>query len=397
MDASGSERAGRDAGAARPAHAGAAEPRLRHVDALRAIAALLVLWLHVAEAYVPLDPAGRHGGHGLYAFAHFFDVGRVGVVLFFLISGFVVPFSLRGDGPAPVARFAIKRFFRIYPAYWLSVPLGVLTGFWLWDRPFALRDFLLNLTLLQDVFGAQPAQGLYWTLLVELVFYALCAVLFLTRSLDAPRRVCALAIALGALHSLAMLMRWLGTPLLSTVAAFWLLNLSIMLCGTLYRRCVVEGEAARDPLLRAGVYGLFAYYLAVFPLCTVLAVGIERNAAVCYALGTALFVAGISGVRIASRLTDWLGRISYSIYLFHPVVFLALLAWLQRQPADSAWRTQPLYVYLLANAALTVALASLVYRFVEKPGMALGRRCAGRWVRRRLGAGADAVARPLAP
>jgi peptidoglycan/LPS O-acetylase OafA/YrhL len=359
------------------------ERRLRHIDALRAIAALLVLWLHVAETFVVLDPSGRSGGRWLYDIVRSIDVGRVGVVTFFLISGFVVPFSLRSDRSAPVAEFVIKRFFRIYPAYWLSVPLGVLSGFWLWGRAFGGRDFLLNLTLLQDLFGAQSAEGLYWTLLVELVFYALCIVLFLARSLDSMRRVCMLAIALGVVFSLAMLMQWQGRPLMSTPAAFWPLNLSIMFCGTLYRRCVVEGGAAQDPLLRAGVAGLFAFYLMVFPFCAVLVAGFERNAAIAYALGVLLFVVGVSVVRIATRLTDWLGRISYSIYLFHPVVFMSLLWWLQRLPATSPWRNLHLGIYLLVNALLTAALATLVYRFVEKPGIELGRRCAARWSRRR--------------
>jgi peptidoglycan/LPS O-acetylase OafA/YrhL len=159
----------------------------------------------------------------------------------------------------------------------------------------------------------------------------------------------------------------------------------------LYRRCVVEGAAARDPLLRAGVAGLFAYWLVVFPSGAVLVAGFERNAAVAYALGTLLFVVGISVVRVATRLTDWLGRISYSIYLFHPVVFMSLLWWLQRLPEASAWRHLHLGVYLLANALLTVALAGVVYRFVEKPGMDLGRRCAARWSRHLV------AAQPLPP
>ena len=364
------------------------EARLRHIDALRGIAALLVLWMHVAESYVGLGGSKGVGGRWLFDWAQAVDVGRVGVVAFFLISGYVIPFSIRAERPAAVGTFLIKRLFRIYPAYWLSVPLGALTTYWLWGRPFGAADFVLNLTLLQDLFGAPPAEGLYWTLLVELVFYALCVGLLLARSLDRPRRLCALAIALGFVHSLAMLLRWFEAPLMGSAAAFWCLNLSVMLCGTLYRRCVVEAGAAHDRLLRFGVYGLLAYYLVVFPVCTVAAIGFERNAAVSYALGLGLFIAGVSGVRVATRLTDFLGRISYSLYLFHPVVFQALLWWLLRLPDDSAWRTQHLGVYLLANALLTISLAALVQRWVEAPGIRFGQRCAARWVRWRTGASA---------
>jgi peptidoglycan/LPS O-acetylase OafA/YrhL len=86
------------------ASAGVAGPRLRRIDALRGIAALLVVWLHVAESYVGLGPID---GRWMYEFARSIDVGRVGVVAFFLISGFVIPFSIRIDSPAPVGSFLL--------------------------------------------------------------------------------------------------------------------------------------------------------------------------------------------------------------------------------------------------------------------------------------------------
>ena len=115
-----------------------------------------------------------------------------------------------------------------------------------------------------------------------------------------------------------------------------------------------------------------------------------------YALGIAVFVVGTSVVRVRSRLTDWLGRISYSIYLFHPVVFMALLWGLQRFPATSWWRSQHLGIYLLVNALLTAALATLVFHCVERPGIEFGRRLARRWVARRTHAPLEAAAAPTA-
>lgn len=368
------------------------DARLRYIDALRGIAALLVLWLHVAETYVRLDASGVARGRWLYEIAASVDVGRVGVVAFFLISGFVIPFSIDPTRPAPVATFLIKRFFRIFPAYWLSIPLGVLSGYWLWGKVFDAHDFVLNLTLLQDIFGARPAEGLYWTLLVEVVFYALCIVLLLTNSLGNMRRVATLAIVFAFVHSLAMLMRWFGMPLMSSPAAFWFLNLSIMLCGTLYRRVLFDAAPSYDPLLRTCIIGLLAYYLVIFPVGAVWAIGFERNAPVAYALGLLLFIAGTRFVRIETRLTDWLGRISYSIYLFHPVVFLTLLWWLSRQAPGSWWRTQHLGVYLLVNVALTLAIAAMVHRFIERPSIRLGHRLAEARGRRR-GYAAPAPAR----
>lgn len=364
---------------------GATDTRLRYVDALRAIAALLVLWLHVGDSFVHLDGATPLRGAWLQAFASGIDLGRVGVVAFFLISGFVIPFSIRPTQPAPLRTFLVKRFFRIFPAYWLSIPFGAATGWWLWGREFGVADFLVNLTLLQDVFGMRAAEGLYWTLLVELVFYGLCVALLLSRSLDKPRRLLALALALGVVNTLAMIARWFGTPLMSSTAAFWFLNLSIMLCGTLYRQLVFEPAIERDDTARTGTLLLLGYYLVVLPLAATWAIGLERNALVSYALGLLLFIVGTRYLRIQTRLTDWLGTISYSIYLFHPVVFMSLLWLLSRQPAGSWWRTQHLGVYLAVNVVLTVAVATLVYRWVERPCIRLGHRLARDLQRRRDG------------
>lgn len=364
------------------------EPRLRHIDALRAIAALLVVWLHVGDAFVRFDPRGIAAGNLLYLIPKSIDVGRIGVVVFFLISGFVIPFSIHPDRAAPIGSFVIKRLFRIYPAYWLSVPLGALTGFWIWGAHFSAPDVLINLTLLQDVFGVQGAEGLYWTLLVEIVFYALCVALLLGNSLFNMRRVCALAIVLGFGYSFAMLATWIGAPVMNANAAFWMVNLSTMLCGTLYRSCVVDNKAAADPWLRAAVYGLLSYYLVILPSGAIWAHGFEHNAPISYALGLLVFILGTSAVRIRTRLTDWLGQISYSVYLFHPVIFMTLLWWLLRQPPGSWWRSQHLSIYLLINTVLTIALADLVYRLIEKPSIRLGHRYAHKWaLRAKLHAG----------
>ncbi len=364
-----------------------AEPRLRSIDTLRAIAALLVLWQHVGEVYVRMNGPAVLAGSWLADLADSLNFGRIGVVAFFLVSGFVIPFSMRPGQPAAAQTFVIKRFFRIFPAYWLSVPLGALTGYWIWGREFGLADFLVNLTLLQDLFGMRPAEGLYWTLLMEFVFYGVCVVLLLTHSLGKPRRLLALACGFGLMYVVAMVASRLGLPLLSTAVAFGFLNLSIMLCGTLLRWLLHDAQVVPDPLAVRGTRLLLAVYLFVLPLASLPMVGFARNPLVAYAIGTLLFLLVAAGwLRLQSRLTDWLGRISYSIYLFHPVVFLSVLWMLQRLPPQSAWRTQHLAVYLGVNLLLTLAVAAVVYRWVELPGMRLGQRLARAVRERAVGA-----------
>jgi peptidoglycan/LPS O-acetylase OafA/YrhL len=365
--------------------------RMRHIDALRGLAALLVVGLHVTQIYPQLSPQYPLPGQWLSSVAQNLDIGRVGVVLFFLISGYVIPDSIRLDRPAPLTTFAIRRFFRIYPAYWVSIPLCALATWWLWGMPFTATDFLVNLTLLQDLFGITSASGVYWTLFVEIMFYLLCIALALSRNLRDARRIAMLALSLALIHTLGMYVAWRGVSL-----NLWLVSLplhfSFMLCGTLFR--LHDDGMPLSIIARTLSWGLVAYLLIVFPASAVWAIGPRNNYVVASAIGLALFVAGTCAQRPRAHAMVSLGSISYSIYLFHVPVMMSLLWWLQRQPAGSAWRAQHLGTYLLANVVITVALATLVYRFVERPGIELGHRAARWWLSR---AGTKATERAPGP
>ena len=356
---------------------GAVEPgRFRYIDTLRGVAALLVLWLHVANSYRALSHETAAHARWLNDFVSAIDIGRVGVVVFFLISGFVIPFSIKAANGAPIGSFAIRRVFRIYPAYWLSVPLAALVFYWAVGGTFTAGEVLVNLTLLQDLLGVRYAEPVYWTLPVELAFYGLCIALVLARSLGSARRIALLCAALAAVHVFGVFMFWIGKPVLTIGLSFWALNLAAMLWGTLYRL-----EPSGDPIARLAFRAVGIVVVVAMPLATALIGKSLPIYTVSYALGFVLFIAGTRFIRIETRVTDWLGRISYSIYLFHPIVFQPIMIWLLSHPVGSAWRTQHLAVYLAANLVLTLAAASLVFRFVERPMIRLGHRLATRYER----------------
>ncbi|MBN8726169.1 MAG: acyltransferase [Xanthomonadales bacterium] len=364
-----------------PASGEGAGGRLRSIDALRAIAALLVVWLHVTESFAAAGGPAL-GGRALADAAWALDLGRVGVVVFFLISGFVIPPSLDMSRPAPLASFAVKRLLRIYPAYWLSIPLSAFAAWWLWDRPFGAAELLVNATLLQDMLGVPAASGVYWTLLVELAFYALCMLLAWGGSLHHAQRIGAIALALAGLHLAIVFGFWLDGAG-GTLLALLPFHLSLMLTGSLCRQA--QSGPGLPIVPRRMLRALLLFFLVVFPAGAAWALGPAHNYAVSSALGVAIFLAGTRLIRIESRLSDWLGRISYSIYLFHMPVFYPLLWWVTRQPLDSAWRNQHLAIWFMAVLAATLLVAELAYRFVERPGMRLGQRWARRLQQRKAG------------
>ncbi|PZQ19760.1 MAG: hypothetical protein DI564_00505 [Rhodanobacter denitrificans] len=357
--------------------------RLRHIDSLRAIAALLVLYMHVSESFYRLSPQ-TESSRWLYDLAFVTDAGRIGVVAFFMISGFVIPFSARPERPAAGWDFAIKRLFRIYPAYWLSIFAGAFACYWLWDRPFGLREILVNLTLLQDLFGVPSAQGLYWTLIVELAFYAICLAFLLSGNIRNDRFIAFFAAGLASVVVLWLVATRAGTALFGFNGVQWFVHLSVMATGTLFRAWYDGG--LRDRVSHALLWALLAFYLAGFPLLSTLMADLPWRYTVPYASGVLLFVLGTAVVRISHPVMAWLGQISYSIYLYHAVVFYPLLWLLLQLPVDAWWRTRHLGFYLGINVILTVFVASLVYRCVERPAIDYGKRVA-RWVAARRAPG----------
>lgn len=102
--------------------------RLAFVDTLRGIAVLAVVLQHALEQIVLNQPTGSYYWAFHYALGEYFNFGRFGVVLFFFVSGFVIPYSFPNSA-APVRDFAVSRFFvstrrtgcRSF-FYWFSLP-----------------------------------------------------------------------------------------------------------------------------------------------------------------------------------------------------------------------------------------------------------------------------------
>ncbi len=96
---------------------------------------------------------------------HFY-YGRLGVYLFFIISGFVIHFSLRKG----VKEFIIGRFIRLYPLFWVCCTLTFLVTLF-YNTNVSFQKYLMSMLMFNDGKIATMVDGSYWTLTFELLFY----------------------------------------------------------------------------------------------------------------------------------------------------------------------------------------------------------------------------------
>jgi peptidoglycan/LPS O-acetylase OafA/YrhL len=155
-----------------PAMTGTANDRFYALDLFRFIAAFSVLGYH--WNWVVPDDLKRML---LYPEQWFRYGGILGVMFFFVISGFVILRSAQGSSPL---HFAGSRAIRLYPAFWVCCTITfVLLDPWL----FFWRNYLVNLTMFPEPLGAFPVDEAYWTLVLEAKFYLMIWLLLFTRSL----------------------------------------------------------------------------------------------------------------------------------------------------------------------------------------------------------------------
>ncbi|WP_051366406.1 acyltransferase family protein [Hamadaea tsunoensis] len=402
--------------ASQPTEPARTQSRLGWLDALRGFAAVVVLFSH----YEPrafgavLDPALSHLHIGLY-----------GVLVFFFVSGYVIPMSL--ERKESLRGFWIGRVFRLYPAWalsillWAAVTLATQSHLPAYATDHAATSAVAHLTMLQETLNVRGYTVVLWTLSMEMMFYLICSGLAATGLLRfSPTwlvTLCGLALAAGwtlpahyLTHDPALrrdIVLVVATLLAAVLAAFltgrrtlalpagilglgalalpiisylptsnFLLWLSIMFGGMVVYHAhhgKISRRTAAIALFALAIAGTVDRWRPDFPKDWQIQVATFWLAAATFAVGFLL------RHRQPTRVLRWLGRISYSVYLLHIVVL---------QPFDATilgWGPGPRSVLaVLGLAAATLLLADLSYRFVELPGQRLGVRLT-RWFEQRFG------------
>ena len=351
-------------------------PDVRHrhmpeLQSLRGIAAALVMFGHAGAFYA--EPIWFH--QILMSVWN----GTGAVVVFFVLSGYVLSNQLSREGVSPrsTALFYVRRLFRIYPALWAAslLALGYVvflhwrvpvadTSAWFQDRFKIQRYTLIGIVA---SFAGVLAFLLppLWSIFAELVGSLLMPLM----ALSAVRRLAFLGVGLvlGAISltlgphtyygvGLYMFDFWLGAAGFYVVAAGWralsphaairpvvlVLALAAIMAGPFF------ASSQYDPLVT------LAYALAALSVIVAIAGG----------------WAGLGFLR--SRALVSLGDWSYSLYLLHFPVMCLLAVGLQLAGASQLGSVVRALLLVGLTTAVTIPLSAASYRFVELPGIALG-------------------------
>ncbi|MFC3156799.1 acyltransferase family protein [Gilvimarinus japonicus] len=355
-------------------------PTLHGLRGVAALAVLLFHWNALFPAFggwaSPLELAGTKWN--LFMQINF---GWLGVPLFFVLSGFLLGGQLKDKEltRGTLLHFWRRRILRIYPAVWAQLAILALIAYWLPSLFPPLSTFELTQNLLLWInmppWMTSPINGVWWTLPIELSFYAVLPLIILLQ------RKCGWIKATFICFSLAILWRYtiiqtLPTdnytqhlPLLdmlpgsisSFAAGFAITFLNIRWSKLQWRLACLAAVV----LFLALEYWLLAFIDVYWSGHWLLVIW---NPLIALSLALMVYCAThqqCHGAVLGSRPLVWLGEVSFGIYLWHFPVQKAL-----NLIAPGYWDTPTTSALALCVSTLiTLPLAALSYYFIEKPIM----------------------------
>lgn len=346
-----------------------ANNHLLALDILRGLAALAVFSAHFAQQFLPMGELG-------WIARAFGLMGVMGVAIFFVLSGFLIHLgTIREEektGRVNWKHYARRRFLRIYPAY-----IAALIGYAIFVpmtqstmvNTVTLKGFITHALLISSFYTDEynGISGIFWTVIVECHFYAIYPLVYRTiRKIGAFKFFLTAWIFGMAYFFGATLMTQAGEARvmlqMTAPALFWKWILGIVLA----QAYVAFGDSQlkrslKNPWLIIPVMVLL--FAGTIPNNPSIELNYTRFALpfICMAVVGLLLFSPLRSWR--SRMGEWLGQISYSVYLWHPLA-LALIA---------TWPMSSTGLNLTASLALSLLVAACSYYLIERPAMRFGK------------------------
>jgi len=305
--------------------------------------------------------------------------GKVGVAVFFLISGFVIPFSFQSYRPFG---FLVGRLLRIYPVYIVgfALTLASLTiGRWYFGAepaPYSLGHIAAHfIPGARDTMNYKSIDGIVWTLEVEVRFYLVCAAAYALIS-KWSKAVFLIPVAFAVIcHAIGRdipgyiaYQQFYYTIAMNVKALLMYLNFLFIGVAFSYHYKGKLSVVALG-LISLAVLANFIVTQAYGPQSAY-----WKSTAISYSAALVVF-AVCYRYREGWRQTDvarFFARISYSLYVCHAMVGYAIM----RILLDAGF-TSPMLLSSIAMVA-TIGIATLLNCYIEKPSHALGAKLSRR-------------------
>lgn len=336
--------------------------RIQSIDGLRGVAALLVVLFHLHEAvsrtatdwlWPPIDWIARNGAKG--------------VDIFFVISGFVIAMSVSKGTPTTgyFGRFILRRSVRLDPPYWSAILLEVALMFatlrFFPEYPVTLPSWaqlLSHVFYLQDLLGYGNIVISFWTLCYEIQFYAFFVGLLVVRHylpamLQSARVATAFA---GGLFLLSLWVRFVAAGV--APHGLFIDRWYQFFIGTLTYFAIAD--RGRSKALYLSWVALAAVVIAM-SASPILLLPIPVSAWLLLAAHDERWGRPLSG-----RPLQFLGAISYSLYLYHASVGWRFVSLFQKL-LPGQWNSATAIAVYAAGIVVSVLFSALMWRIIERP------------------------------
>lgn len=314
--------------------------KLTSVQALRGIAALMVCIFHLATHKDPSRPLLAEDN----TVRELAMIGPVGVFIFFVISGFILPFAMNKSNYkiGQIGSFLVKRVYRLYPPY--LVILLLTTGMLIWNNyyqgiafEFKWSEFISHIFYLTHILHFDWYNPIFWTLAIEFQFY----------------------IFLGLIFPIWNSEKWIARVLsiVSLVIASWYWRDDRFLIS--YISPFVMGYAVYLMKLKKSKWIEALFYIAISSIV------IWKYFGWHWLIASIAAVVAILFFSLNFKPFQYLGKVSYSLYLLH-AMFGGLAIYLLMPYFNSTWGS---YFTLVVGITFSVFVSEIFFRWVEQPAM----------------------------
>lgn len=338
---------------------------------LRGIAPIIVLWAHLCGWWLSANNTTSQlqtywVNFVVKPFHLYQDGGHLGVLIFFLISGFIVTHVSLYE---TIKEFLIKRFFRIVPTLLLSLlilaSITAISQYYVIATPLGnqsndLKDYIYTLLLISRPLGRPDVLSVTWTLFVEVIFYLMTAVFLSFTKKDPAKATWHFIILLIIIVLISPL-----HPILKRTA-----DLTIYIFYILIGRIIYLERKTLLSSLKAFVLGSTCFvsfvtlydYLLPNRMFTSPVLLIYSDI-----IAIVIFFLAIILVNKQTKIMSFFANISYGIYLFHIPIGSLILNVMAKKGVSFK-------IALFTSIAFILVFSYIINRFIEIPSQNIARK-----------------------